>query len=95
MTVDEVFNIAGRELNALGAQWNSDGSTLLGVFGKLAAQQKNSAEKNTSYFVVSDEVANYNNVYKSAEELAAELAAEEQAKAEAEAEKEAAADTAA
>lgn len=26
MTVDEVFNIAGRELNALGAQWNSDGS---------------------------------------------------------------------
>lgn len=94
MTVDEVFNIAGRELNALGAQWNSDGSTLLGVFGKLASQQKNSAEKNTSYFVVSDEVANYNNVYKSAEELAAELAAEEQAKAEAEAEKEAAAEAA-
>ena len=87
MTVDEVFNIAGRELNALGAQWNSDGSALLGVFGKLATQQKTSAEKNTSYFVVSEQVETYNDIYKSAEEIAAELAAQEQAEEEAKAEK--------
>ena len=87
MTVDEVFNIAGRELNALGAQWNSDGSTLLGVFGKLATQQKTSAEKNTSYFVVSEQVETYNDIYKSAEEIAAELAAQEQAEEQAKAEK--------
>ena len=94
MTVDEVFNIAGRELNALGAQWDSSGSTLLGVFGKLASQQKTSAEKNTSYFVISDEAANYNNVYKSAEEIAEENAAEEQAKADEAAAKEAQAEAA-
>ena len=89
MTVDEVFNIASRQLNALGAQWDSSGSNLLGVFGKLAAQQKSSAEKNTASFVISEEAETYNDVYKSAEEIAAELAAEEAQKAAEEAEKQA------
>lgn len=94
MTVEQVFNIASRQLNAMGCKWDSSGSNLLGVFGKLATQQKTSAEKNTSFFVLSDEAAAYNEVYKSSEEIAAEKAAEEQAKAEAEAEKEAEAEAA-
>lgn len=89
MTVDQVFNIASRQLNAMGCKWDSSGSNLLGVFGKLSSQQKTSAEKNTAFFVLSEEAENYNEVYKSAEEIAAEIAAEEQAKADAEAEKKA------
>ena len=77
LSVDDVFNIASRQLNALGCQWDASGSVLLGMFGKLAAQQKNSAKQNTAYFTLSEEAKVYNDVYKSAEEVAAELAAAE------------------
>ena len=89
MTVDEVFNIASRQLNALGCQWDSSGANLLGVFGKLASQQRASAQQNTSFFVISEEAETYNDVYKSAEEIAEELAALEAEKAAEEAEKKA------
>lgn len=87
MTVDEVFNIAARQLNALGCVWDSSGSNLLGVFGKLASSQSTTAKQNTSSFFLAEEAETYNDVYKSAEEIAAELAAEEAAKAAEEAEK--------
>ncbi|MGN1121538.1 MAG: hypothetical protein ACI4RV_04150, partial [Eubacteriales bacterium] len=94
MSVDEVFNIASRQLNALGCRWDDTGSNLLGVFGKLATQQRNTAQQNTGYFVISEAAKTYNDVYKSADEIAAEQAAAEAEKAAEEAQKAAEAEAA-
>ena len=85
MTVDEVFNIAGKQLNALGCVWNESGSALLGVFGKISNEQQATAAQHVKSFIISDEVSTYNDVYKSASEIAAELEAEAAKKAEEEA----------
>ncbi len=90
MTVDEVFNIAGKQLNALGCVWNESGSALLGVFGKISNEQAATAAQHVNSFIISDEVSTYNDVYKSATEIAAELEAEAAKKAEEEAAKAAA-----
>ncbi len=87
MTVDEAFNIANRQLIALGCRWNDSGTALLGVFGTLAADQKASAKANTSSFKLSKDVETYNDVYMSSEELAEEEAEREALEAELEAEK--------
>lgn len=78
MTVDEVFNVAGKQLNALGCVWNESGSALLGVFGKVSATQQATAALHADSFIIPEEVLAYNDVYKPE----AELAAEEEAVAE-------------
>lgn len=62
MTVAEVFDIAGRQLNAIGCKWNSS-NNLEGVFGDIVAQQKSSAKANTASFILSEEAKHYNDVY--------------------------------
>ncbi len=81
ITVDDAFNIANKQLVAMGCRWNQSGSALEGVFGTLGAQQSTSAQKNTSYFVLSEAAKTYNDVYKSVADIEAEKAAEEAAKA--------------
>lgn len=87
MTVDEVFNIASRQLNALGCVWDASGANLQGVFGNISRTQGTAAAQYTSSFVLSEAAEVYNDVYKTAEEVAAEIAAEEAKKAEEEAAK--------
>lgn len=92
MTTDEVFNIASRELNALGCKWDASGANLLGVFGKISAQVKNNAADIAANFTLGEEAKTYNDVYKTKAEIEAEIEAEKEAEAEAEAEREAAAE---
>ncbi len=78
MTVDEVFNVAGKQLNALGCVWNESGSALLGVFGKVSATQQATAALHANSFIIPEEVLTYNDVYKSEAEIETEIVAEEE-----------------
>ena len=88
ISVDDAFNIAARQLNAIGCKWNDSGSALLGLFGEIGMAQSEQAKKSTSNFVLAEEAEVFNDVYLTAEELeeirkaeeAAKLAAEEAAK---------------
>ena len=70
MSIDDAFNIANKELNALGCTWNSDGTALQGVFGNVCKQMEDAAKNNTKFYKSTDEVKRYNEKYLSKEELA-------------------------
>ena len=77
MSVDEAFNIASRQLNAIGCVWDASGANLLGVFGKLGTTQAAAAKQISSNFFIAENAATYNDVYLTAEEIAEIEAAEE------------------
>ncbi len=78
MSVDDAFNVASRQLNAIGCAWDASGSALLGVFGKLGTAQSAKAKQSASNFFLAEEAETFNDVYLSAEEIA-EIAAREEA----------------
>ncbi len=89
MSIDDAFNIANRELNALGCSWDSSGTALTGVFGNVCKQMADSAKNNTKFYKSTDEVKRYNDIYLTTEELVeVEKAIAEAEEAEAEAEEE-------
>ena len=77
MSVDEVFGIASRQLNAIGCVWDASGSNLLGVFGKLGTAQASATKQIAGNFMLAENAETYNDVYLTAEEIAAIKAAEE------------------
>lgn len=86
MSVDEAFGVAARQLTALGCVWDSSGSNLLGVFGKLGSAQAAKSKQISANFFIAEEALAYNDVYLTAEEIAqieAERLAAEQAEQEA------------
>ena len=78
MSVDEAFGVASRQLNAVGCVWDTSGSALLGVFGKLGTAQSTKSKQIAANFFLADEAEAYNDVYLTAEEIA-EIAAREEA----------------
>ena len=77
MSVDDVFNIASRQLNAIGCVWDASGANLLGVFGKLGTTQAAKSKQISANFFLAEDAETYNDVYLTAEEIAAIAAAEE------------------
>ena len=80
ISIDDAFNIAGKQLAALGCTMDERGN-VQGMFGKIANEQKSATAQTANSFILSDEAGEYNDVYMSAEEIAEELAALEAEKA--------------
>ena len=62
ITVADAFNVAGKQLSALGIGWDVSGN-LTGSLGDLTNAQKEAAQLNASSFVFSEEAKTYNDVY--------------------------------
>lgn len=77
MSVDDAFNIASRQLNAIGCVWDASGANLLGVFGKLGTAQAAATKQISGNFFIAENAATYNDVYLTAEEIAEIEAAKE------------------
>ena len=80
MSVDDAFNIASRQLNAIGCVWDASGANLLGVFGKLGTTQAAKAKQISANFFLAEDAKAYNDVYLTPEEIAEMEAAEEAAR---------------
>lgn len=80
ISIDDAFNIAGKQLAALGCTMDQTGN-IQGIFGKISNEQKSATAQTADSFIVSDQANEYNDVYKSAEEILEEQAAEEAQKA--------------
>lgn len=62
ITVSDAFNIAGKQLNALGIKWDASGA-LQGDLRDLTNAQKDLVQQNAKSFILSEEVKTYNDVY--------------------------------
>ncbi len=62
ISVADAFNIAGKQLNALGIKWDASG-VLQGDLSDLTNAQKDAAKQYSSTFTLSEEAKTYNDIY--------------------------------